>query len=126
MLVDQALTQSNFPLADRLVGAMNAWFGRHLVTFTPEAFDVIEAGNHLSPEAIGSYKLAFCDRLAAAIKCSPEFDASRSAVSPKELAQVFFTFGLTWKDGRPSSTEFLKSLRLCVRACLPQSKRGRE
>src|SRR5262245_4475986 len=47
-LVQQALDIPGASLAERLREAMDAWFGRHLVTFTPESFDVIEAGNRLS------------------------------------------------------------------------------
>src|SRR5258708_6095456 len=47
-LVQQELARPDAPLFQRLMGAMDAWFGRHLATFTRESFDVIEAGNHLS------------------------------------------------------------------------------
>ena len=118
LLVDAALGQEGVALVEKLVDAMNAWFGRHLMTFTPDSFDVIGAGDHLSAEAIEQYKSGFRDRIAAALKQSPEFSAGHP-VSAEELAKVLFTFGLTWKEGRPTRAEFLENIRLCVRACLP-------
>jgi TetR/AcrR family transcriptional regulator, regulator of autoinduction and epiphytic fitness len=117
-LVDRALQQAETPLVDRLVAAMDAWFGRHLATFSPESFDIIQAGDRLSAEATDSYKIAFRQRIATALIQSPECTAELH-VSAEELARVLFTFGLSWKDGRPSRAEFIENVRLCVMACLP-------
>lgn len=117
-LVDQVLARKDLPLVERLAGAMDAWFGRHLATFAPESLDVIPAGNHLSADPINSYKLAFQRRLAATLSESSEFDAAHRGVSPDELSKVLFIFGLTWKEGRPSAAEFQANVRLCIRACL--------
>ncbi|MFI4980249.1 MAG: TetR/AcrR family transcriptional regulator, partial [Nevskiales bacterium] len=55
-LAQEELDRPRAPLYKRLMGAMDAWFGRHLVTFTPESFDVIGAGNRLSGSEVGQYK----------------------------------------------------------------------
>ncbi|WP_333983125.1 TetR/AcrR family transcriptional regulator [Burkholderia gladioli] len=120
LLVDQALTQDGAPLVERLVASIDAWFGRHLVTFTPESFDVITTGDRLSADEIDSYKKAFRHRIENALVNSPEFTEEFS-LSAEELAIVLFTFGLTWKEGRPSRSEFIDRIRLCVRACFPIS-----
>ena len=117
-LVDAALGLKGASLIERLAEAMDTWFGRHLVTFTPDAFDVIEAGNHLSRDVIDGYKTAFRSRLEATITNSSEFEAAKRIVSPEELASVLFTFGLTWKEGWVSRMEFAKMLNLCVTACI--------
>ncbi len=46
--VDHELARPGAPLFRRLMGAMDAWFGRHLATFAPDSFDVIDAGRHLA------------------------------------------------------------------------------
>ncbi|WP_224962692.1 TetR/AcrR family transcriptional regulator [Geomonas subterranea] len=122
-LLDTALASAEGSLVERLTAGMDAWFGRHLTTFTPDAFDVIQAGNHLSPEVIDAYKRAFRARLVTAIEQSPEFDVADSPVSPEELARILFTFGLTWKETWSSRREFVAMLHLCVTACI--SKNGR-
>ena len=120
VLVDRALIQQQAALASRLVAALDAWFGRHLATFSPASFDVIETGDSLSRESVDRYKTAFRDRITAALTQSPEFSANRN-VSAEELAKVLFTFGLTWKESGRSRAEFLEDMRLCVKACLPTS-----
>jgi len=116
-LVEEALGRPGIPLADRLAGAMDAWFGRHLATFTPAAFDVIEAGDRLSPQAIEGYKAAFKSRIEQALAQSAEFAASGNVCTAGELAEVLFGFGLSWKQAEAGRTEFAERMRLCIRAC---------
>ena len=41
VLVQEQLERPGLSLQERLLGAMDAWFGRHWATFTPESFDVL-------------------------------------------------------------------------------------
>jgi TetR/AcrR family transcriptional regulator, regulator of autoinduction and epiphytic fitness len=116
-LVQEELTQPGVPLFKQLLGAMDAWFGRHLVTFSPAAFDVIEAGNHLSGNQVEEYKAAFQARLTKALADSTRFERATNVCTPKEIAQVLFLCGLTWKDGHASRADFMKKMAVCVRAC---------
>lgn len=117
ILVDAALTAPGRPLYSRLMAAMDAWFGRHLATFTPKSFDVIEAGDRLSAEEIDRYKAAFQLRVATALAEAPEFQKTGNICTPAEVAAVLFHYGLIWKEGRPSRAEFIDKASLCVRAC---------
>jgi AcrR family transcriptional regulator len=116
-LVEQALSRPASPLVERLCEAMDSWFGRHLATFTPQAFDVIEAGNRLSASATNEYASAFKSRITKAMADSSEFKRSGNVCSARELGEVLFLCGLTWKEGRLSRAEFRSRLKLCVRAC---------
>lgn len=115
-LVDAQLGRDGRSLLDRLCGAMDAWFGRHIETFAPASFDVIETGDRLSAEAIEGYKTAFRTRLAKALS-QPGALPQGNACTPRELAEVLFRFGLTWKEGRQSRAAFGRQIRLCVAAC---------
>ncbi|HTY49309.1 MAG TPA: TetR/AcrR family transcriptional regulator [Steroidobacteraceae bacterium] len=117
VLVEQALSTPKLPLLDRLTAAMDMWFGRHLVTFQPAALDVIEAGDRMPSVQIEQYKAALRGKLTAALSESNEFAKVRNVCTPKEIASVLFTFGLTWKDRPLSRADFLKHVRLCIRAC---------
>jgi AcrR family transcriptional regulator len=117
ILVQQELARPDAPLFQRLAGAMDAWFGRHLSTFARESFDVIEAGNHLSGNRVEKYKSEFQAKIAKAVADSPEFKRSKNVCTPREIAQVLFAFGLTWKEGHPSRAEFMKKTGVCIRAC---------
>jgi TetR/AcrR family transcriptional regulator, regulator of autoinduction and epiphytic fitness len=117
LLVQQELTKPDTPLFKQLLGAMDAWFGRHFATFTPASFDVIEAGNHLSGNRVEEYKATFQARLTKALADSVEFKSTRNVCTPKDIAQVLFLCGLTWKDGHASRADFLKKMGVCIRAC---------
>lgn len=114
-LVDAQLGRDGAPLLDRLAGAMDAWFGRHLDTFAPDSFDVIEAG-HQHSAAFERYKTAFKARLAKALS-QPGALPPGNVCTPRELAEVLFRFGLTWKDGRHSRAAFGRQIRMCIAAC---------
>ena len=116
-LVQQELNRPDTSLFNRLMGAMDAWFGRHLATFTPESFDVIEAGNHWSGNLVDEYKSAFQTKLGRALADSSEFKRAKNICTPKEISQVLFLFGLTWKEGHPSRADFMKKVSICIRAC---------
>jgi len=116
-LVQQALSRPDTSLFNRLLSAMDAWFGRHLATFTPQSFDVIETGDRLSGSRIEKYKSAFQSRLARAMADSTEFNQVKNVCTPREIAQVLFQCGLTWKEGHSSRADFLKKMGVCIRAC---------
>jgi TetR/AcrR family transcriptional regulator, regulator of autoinduction and epiphytic fitness len=125
--VEQELSNENATLLERLARAMDAWFGRHIETFDRAALDVIDAGDHLSPGEINEYKAAFRVRIASALATDAEFKSLQTACSSNEIAEVLFRFGLTWKEPNTTRPEFLKSVRLCVRACcqLKETKKGK-
>jgi hypothetical protein len=55
--------------------------------------------------------------MAAVLAQSNEFASAANVCSPGELSEVLFRFGLTWKEGRQSRSDFRTSMQLCVRAC---------
>ena len=116
-LVQEELTRTDASLYQRLLGAMDAWFGRHLATFTPASFDVIATGNRLSGEQVTAYKSAFQAKLRKALADSPEFRRAKNVCTPKEIAQALFQCGLTWKEGQQSRADFMKKIGVCIRAC---------
>jgi AcrR family transcriptional regulator len=117
-LVQEELTRPDTSLFQRLLSAMDAWFGRHLITFTPQSFDVIETGNRLSRNhQLEDCKSAFKAKVAKALSDSPEFKKANNICTPKEISQVLFQFGLTWKDGHLSRADFMKTVKSCIRAC---------
>ena len=122
--VERSLNRSQAPLGERLLGAMEAWFGRHLATFTPASFDVIEAGDKLSGAAVDGCKAAFQALISKAIAESAEFQPSRNACTPQEIAQVLFLCGLTWKEAHAVKAEFLQKMGLCIRACCRLGQKG--
>jgi TetR/AcrR family transcriptional regulator, regulator of autoinduction and epiphytic fitness len=113
VLVDEALRREG-GLFLRIHGAMDAWFGRHFVTYSQQSFDVIPTGDKISQGGVEKYKEAFQAKLAKAIASAPDYRGSRA---PREVAQALFTCGLTWKERHASRADFLKTMAVCVRVC---------
>ena len=117
VLVDEALGHPRQSLFGRLLAAMDVWFGRHLETFARGSLDVIEAGDRMSAAEIERYKVAFRAKVARAMADSPEFQKAGNICSPKEIALVLFNYGLTWKEGHASRTDFMKQVQIGIKAC---------
>ncbi|TGJ98357.1 TetR/AcrR family transcriptional regulator [Leptospira langatensis] len=118
ILVQEELSKGNSSLYDRLLGAMDAWFGRHYATFSPKSFDIIKTGNSISGVQIEKYKDMFRSKIAKAIAESTEFKRSKNIYSPKEISQVLFLCGLTWKEEDVTSrADLIKKFGLCIRVC---------
>ncbi len=113
--VDAALARPA-PLYERLAEAMDVWFGRHLETFHPQAFDVIETGTLMAPERIQYWKNSFRQRLARAITAAPEVKPS-PACSSKDIAEVLFQCGLAWKESPVPRAEFRRDVARAIRVC---------
>jgi AcrR family transcriptional regulator len=115
--VQQELTKPGSSLLDRLVNAMDAWFGRHLATFTPESFDVIEASKLLAGDRLKEYESVLQAKLTKALAESAEFKKAKNVCTPKEVTEVLLRCGLSWKHGCLSRAEFMEEMKLCIRAC---------
>lgn len=115
-MVQAELSKPDTKLVDRLLGALDVWFGRHLDTFRPESFDVIEVGSQLHGSDVAEYIRLFQSSVARAIASAPEFDKETNLCTPKEIAQVIFMCGLTWKEPNQSRAEFMKKMKLAIRA----------
>jgi TetR/AcrR family transcriptional regulator, regulator of autoinduction and epiphytic fitness len=115
--VGHELIKPDTSLFDRLVGAMDAWFGRHLDTFIPESFDVIEASKLLAGDRIKEYESALQAKLTKALADSAEFKKAKNICTPREVSQVLFRCGLTWRNGKLPRAEFMKQIRVCIRVC---------
>nr|WP_272210253.1 TetR/AcrR family transcriptional regulator [Marinicella sp. W31]MDC2876121.1 TetR/AcrR family transcriptional regulator [Marinicella sp. W31] len=110
--VKNLLTQHEVPLDKRVLGAMDSWFGRHLRTFTPEAFDVIAAGDRLSFKEVEGIKQLLMQLFAETFQ-QAGFDPSDAA----NRAQVLFLCGLSWKQPGMTPQAFLSAIKPCVQVC---------
>ena len=114
MSVEEALEDLNSPFADRLNLAFDKWFGRHLETFRPESLDIIQAGERIHHDSVEKYKNLFKAKIIKAVSTSVEFKNSKSIASPKDIAQVLFLCGMSWKDGLRTRTQFREEMALSI------------
>jgi hypothetical protein len=101
---------------------MDAYFGRNFIVFTPAAYDLIEASKQFTDESSLKAKKAFRARLAKAMADAPEFQRAGNVCAPREIAELLYQFGNSWKDGHESRADFMKKMGLCIRACCQIAK----
>lgn len=114
-LVDEAILNES-TLYNKILSAMEHWFGRHMATFSPEGLDVIETGNRLYRDEINKYKDSFKSRIVRALNESKELKKG-DVCSSKDIAETLYLCGLSWKDERCSPADFRKKMGSCVRVC---------
>ena len=114
----EALERPGIRFQQRLIDALDSWFGRHLAHFNPASLEVVEPSGPAKAE-LARIKRTYCKLLESAIATAPEYALRGHVCKPAELACVLFQFGLTWKEGHSSRTAFRETLRLCVYACFP-------
>ena len=103
-------------VADRLTKALECWFGSHKDTFDPAVADIFTTGNRLTADVSHRYALEFKRAIADSITRSM---ASRGPpAKARNIAEVLFVCGLSWKEYGVSRSEFSQRLRTCVRVCL--------
>jgi AcrR family transcriptional regulator len=113
----QRLDERGVALAERVVGALDAWLGRFVGSML--ASDI---GNLLENSAMQLGNLvaesvaAFDARLAATIgAATTENDRRRLGVTPEEIAAMLHTVGQGWKYQVSSRAEFVAKMSTAVR-----------
>jgi AcrR family transcriptional regulator len=113
-MVRERLQRPGKPLSVRLGNAMEAWFGRHMDTFSSDALDVAFAGARITDEEGEEYQALFRREIAQAIAA----EGKETVRSAAEIAQVLFVCGLSWKEPGVSRQEFADQMALCIKVCL--------
>jgi len=83
--VEQELSNENAMLLDRLAGAMDAWFGRHIETFDRAALDVIDAGIIWRRPKSTNTKRRFASGLPARWRVMPSLRVCKQLARRKKL-----------------------------------------
>jgi TetR/AcrR family transcriptional regulator of autoinduction and epiphytic fitness len=122
-IMDEVLRRPGIALSDRLVDALDGWFGRHLVHFNPATLEMVQP--RVTDSRVELVKDQVRSLLAEAIRTAPGSRQRADECTPEELAQVLFQFGMTWKDGHASREAFRRSLELCVKACVHVQRQPR-
>jgi Transcriptional regulator len=117
--MENELERNDISLQEKIYNAIDAWFGRHLLTFQPSSLDVLDARNDLPgmTNDIAIYKNVICAKIAAVLEGSPEFSQLRNARTPAEIADVLFMCGLSWKDAEGSHEKFMEDMAICIKVC---------
>jgi AcrR family transcriptional regulator len=120
-----ALRQSGSDLPARLTAACDAWSGRSLGLWGPDAADLMCASSTLAGATLAEYENAFEKALAQAIAASPlAAHCAGDSVCPHDVARALHATARGLKQRCRSSDEFMKTLTAAIRMyCAPLAPR---
>lgn len=114
--VESKLSQDDVSIDDRLISAMDAWFGRQVELLGNDTTDLIERSNALVGDMFFRYGAAFQTKLEAAIdKSELTREAERRGLASADIARLLYRCALGWKQARLTRAEFLKQMTIAVR-----------
>jgi AcrR family transcriptional regulator len=114
--VESALSRDDVSIEDRLIAAMDAWFGRQVEMLGSDATDLIERSNALVGDMFARYGAAFQAKLEAAIdKSELTREVERRGLAAADMARLLYRCALGWKQARLTRTDFLKQMTTAVR-----------
>jgi AcrR family transcriptional regulator len=113
--VELTLSQPGVSIEDRLVAAMDAWFGRQLELLGGDATDLLEHSSALPGDMFSRYCATFQERLEAAISGSELAQAvGRQGLSSADVAETLYRCAVGWKRARLTRAEFLGRITTAV------------
>jgi AcrR family transcriptional regulator len=114
--VESKLSQDDVSIDDRLISAMDAWFGRQVELLGSDTTDLIERSNALVGDMFFRCGAAFQTKLEAAIdKSELTREAERRGLASADIARLLYRCALGWKQARLTRAEFLKQMTIAVR-----------
>jgi AcrR family transcriptional regulator len=114
---NQIFDDDRLTLEERLLKALDEWFGRHVGLFHPEASDLGAECERLLGDAVGKSSSSFQKKLEKVILAS---SARRTKGADKRaaiIANMLCACGLTWKHSFSSREEFLEKMGDAIHLC---------
>jgi len=110
----QALDEDS-PLEDKLLHALDGWFGQYVGLFHIEASDLRQHARQMLGAEIDEWKASFEKRMITVIaEASSQKETSSRAV---EITQMLCACGMTWKHDLTSREEFLSRMKATLHIC---------
>jgi AcrR family transcriptional regulator len=114
--VESQLSQDDVAIEDRLISAIDAWFGLQVELLGSDATDLIERSKALVGDMFFRYGMAFQAKLEAAIdKSELTRDVERRGLASADVARLLYRCALGWKPARLTRAEFLQQMTTAVR-----------
>jgi AcrR family transcriptional regulator len=111
----KALNDKDSPLEDKLLNALDGWFGRYVGLFHIEASDIPQYVRQLFGNAVDEWRGSFQQQLIKVITggSSQKAEVQRAT----EIAQILCACGMAWKNDLASREEFLSRMKATIRIC---------
>jgi|SRR5882724_3005762 len=104
-------------LEEKLLKALDEWFGRHVGLFHPEASDLVAQCERILGDAVGKSSSSFQKRLEKVILASSAKKTKGADKRAATMVDMLCACGLTWKHSLSSRQEFLERMRDAIHLC---------
>jgi AcrR family transcriptional regulator len=104
-------------LEEKLLKALDEWFGRHVGLFHPQASDLVVQCERVLGDAVAKSSASFLKKLEKVILTSSARKTKGANKRAATIADMLCACGLTWKHSLTSRQEFLEKMRDAIRLC---------
>jgi AcrR family transcriptional regulator len=104
-------------LEEKLLKALDEWFGRHVGLFRPEASDLVAQCERVLGDAVAKSSASFLKKLEKVILTSSARKTKGANKRAATIADMLCACGLTWKHSLTSRQEFLEKMRDAIYLC---------
>jgi AcrR family transcriptional regulator len=114
---NRILDDESLALEDKLLKALDEWFGRHVGLLHPEASDLKGQCERVLGDAVGKNRTAFKKKLEKVILAQSARKTKGADKRAATIADMLCTCGETWKHGFSSRQEFSKKMCDAIHLC---------
>jgi|ERR1700723_415051 len=114
---NRILDDERLALEEKLLEALDGWFGRHIGLLDPEASDLKEQCERVLGDAVGKSRSAFQKKLEKVILARSARKTKGADKRAATIADMLCTCGETWKHGFSSRQEFSKKMYDAIHLC---------
>jgi AcrR family transcriptional regulator len=104
-------------LEEKLLRALDEWFGRHVGLFRPEASDLVAQCERVLGGAVAKSSASFQTKLEKVILASSARKTKGANKRAATIADMLCACGLTWKHSLTSRQEFLEKMGDAIHLC---------
>jgi len=104
-------------LEEKLLKALDEWFGRHVGLFHPEASDLAAQCERVLGDAVEKSSSSFQKKLEKVILASSAKKTKGANKRAATIANMLCACGLTWKHSFSSRQEFLEKMCDAIHLC---------
>jgi AcrR family transcriptional regulator len=110
-----ALNDKDSPLQDKLLSALDGWFGQYVGLFHIEASDLRQHARQMLGTEIDEWKDLFEKKMVMVLADSSSHkEKVQHAI---EITEILCACGMTWKHDLTSREEFLRRMKATLRIC---------
>ncbi len=104
-------------LEEKLLKALDEWFGRHVGLLDPEASDLLAQCERVLGDAVGKSRSSFQKKLENAILGRSARKTKGADKRAATIVDMLCACGMTWKHSLASRQEFSEKMRAAIHLC---------